>query len=114
DALLSNVSVFAMPSRVDRDGAGEGFGIVYAEAGARGLPVVAGNAGGAVDAVVDGETGLLVDAESPVAVARALTSILLDHAKATRMGRAGWERARTHSWARSAAELEDFIDELLT
>ena len=58
-----------MPSRVEPGGAGGGFGIAYVEAGAHGLPVVAGNVGGALDAVVDGETGLLVDPENPEAVA---------------------------------------------
>ena len=53
--------------------AGEGFGIVYLEAGAYGKPVVAGNVGGALDAVVDGETGLLVDPLDPLAVADAIT-----------------------------------------
>ena len=55
-----------MPSRlVPNSLGGEGFGIVYLEAGAHGLPCVAANVGGSVDAVVDGETGLLVDPTSP-------------------------------------------------
>jgi phosphatidylinositol alpha-1,6-mannosyltransferase len=101
-----------MPSRVDGSGFGEGFGIVYVEAGARGLPVVAGNVGGAVDAVVDGETGLLVDPESPEEVANALSDLLLDRARAQRMGRAGWEHARSFSWGRTASEVEAVLDAL--
>ncbi len=51
-----------MPARLPPDGVGgEGFGIVFLEAAAHGLPAVGGNVGGVVDAVVDGETGLLVD-----------------------------------------------------
>jgi phosphatidylinositol alpha-1,6-mannosyltransferase len=112
DAILAGATVFAMPSRTDPDGAGEGFGIVYAEAGARGLPVVAGNVGGAVDAVVDGETGLLVDPGDREAVAEALTAILLDRARARRMGEAGWRHARSLSWERTAAQVESLIAEV--
>ena len=54
--------VFAMPCRTRRGGLDvEGLGIVYLEASATGLPVVAGDSGGAPDAVVDGETGYVVD-----------------------------------------------------
>ena len=113
DTILNDVRVVAMPSRIEAGGSGEGFGIVYIEAGALGLPVVGGNVGGALDAVVDGETGLLVDPRSPAAVAEALASLLVDHAKAARMGRAGWERARLLSWERTAAELEALIGELV-
>jgi phosphatidylinositol alpha-1,6-mannosyltransferase len=112
DALLRQSAVFAMPSRVDRRGAGEGFGIVYVEAGSRGLPVVAGRAAGAIDAVLDGETGLLVDPEDPAAVAEAISTLLLDRRTALRMGRAGWERAKTLSWSRAAFEVEALLDEV--
>src|SRR5439155_18622394 len=79
DTWLERAHVFAMPSRVPGGGlGGEGFGIVYMEASWHGLPVVAGNVGGAVDAVVDGETGLLVDANDPVAVSDAVTRLLGD------------------------------------
>jgi phosphatidyl-myo-inositol dimannoside synthase len=110
DSLLRECSVFAMPSRLEASGAGEGFGIVYVEAGAQGLPVVAGNVGGALDAVADGETGLLVDPESPRAVADALIDLLADRERARRMGRAGWEHARARSWTRVAAEVEAVLD----
>ncbi len=73
DAWFDRAHVFVMPSRLPPEGAGgEGFGIVYLEAGARLMPVVAGNVAGAVDAVVEGETGLLVDPTDPVAVADAV------------------------------------------
>jgi phosphatidylinositol alpha-1,6-mannosyltransferase len=112
DVLLKAVNVFAMPSRLEPSGAGEGFGIVYVEAGARGLPVVAGNVGGALDAVVDGKTGLLVDPESPMAVAEALTTILVDQQLAQEMGRAGWEYARSLSWHRATSNVESLLAEL--
>jgi len=99
DLWLRRTHLLAMPSRLPAGGfAGEGFGIVYLEAGACGKPVVAGNVGGALDAVADGESGLLVDPTDPLAVADAITTLLLDHELASRLGRAGAERARRFSW----------------
>ncbi len=99
-----------MPSRVPGDGlGGEGFGIVYMEASWHELPVVAGNAGGAVDAVVDGETGLLVDANDPVAVADALIRLLLDRELSSRLGRRGAERAREFAWPIITQRVEDVL-----
>ena len=58
--------VFAMPCRTRRGGLDvEGLGIVYLEASATGLPVVAGDSGGAPDAVLDGETGWVVRGGRP-------------------------------------------------
>lgn len=100
--------VFAMPSRLPPDGGGEGFGIVYLEAATRGLPSVGGTMTGASDAVVHGETGLLVDNPGDhVAVARALVELLTDPERARRLGEAGEARARTLTWAAFAREVED-------
>jgi phosphatidylinositol alpha-1,6-mannosyltransferase len=112
EELLRGATAFAMPSRLDPDGSGEGFGIVYAEAGAAGLPVVAGNVGGATDAVLDGVTGLLVDPESPEAVAAALVELLTDRTRARTLGLAGWRRARELSWSAAAVELESVLAEV--
>jgi phosphatidylinositol alpha-1,6-mannosyltransferase len=88
-----------MPSRLPGPGrAGEGFGIVYLEAGAHGKPVLAGNVAGALDAVIDGETGLLVDPTDPLAVGEAIIRLLLDTELASRLGRGGAERARSLAW----------------
>ncbi|WP_424534743.1 glycosyltransferase family 4 protein [Sphaerisporangium viridialbum] len=82
--------VFAMPCRTRLGGLDvEGLGIVYLEASATGLPVVAGASGGAPDAVRDGETGVVVDGEDPAAVASALTALLNDPARAREMGERG-------------------------
>lgn len=62
--------VFALPSR------GEGFGIVYLEALACGKPVLAGNQDGAVDPLLNGEIGCLVDPDNVEAIAQSLTQIL--------------------------------------
>jgi phosphatidylinositol alpha-1,6-mannosyltransferase len=107
---LRRADVFAMPSRVPADGhAGEGFGISFLEAGAHGKPVVAGGVGGALDSVVDGRTGLLVDPTDPVAVADALVRLLSDRDLAARLGRGGAERAREFAWPRIAARVEALL-----
>lgn len=82
--------VFAMPCRTRRGGLDvEGLGIVYLEASASGLPVIAGDSGGAPDAVRDGQTGYLVDGTSVAAVADRVTALLSDPDKAQAMGREG-------------------------
>lgn len=82
--------VFAMPSRSRLAGLEvEGLGIVYLEASACGLPVVAGNSGGAPDAVVEGETGLVVDGTDNAQIATAIISLLTDPKKSQEMGAAG-------------------------
>jgi phosphatidylinositol alpha-1,6-mannosyltransferase len=107
DWWLRRADVFAMPSRLP-EGAlgGEGFGIAYLEASAHGKPVLAGDVGGAPEAVADGVSGLLVDPTDPEAVAGALTELLLDHQLAGRLGRAGANRAREFAWPRIAARFE--------
>jgi len=110
DARLDQAHVFAMPSRLPPSGAGgEGFGIAYLEAGAHGLPVVAGAVAGALDAVVAGETGLLVAPEDPVAVGDAVAGLLLDRDRATRLGAAGARRAAEFTWPRMVAAVEDVL-----
>jgi phosphatidylinositol alpha-1,6-mannosyltransferase len=82
--------VYAMPCRTRRRGLDvEGFGIVYLEASALGLPVVAGISGGSADAVRDGETGYLVDGRDPDALAERLVTLLTDRELAARLGAAG-------------------------
>ncbi|HWH30517.1 MAG TPA: glycosyltransferase family 4 protein, partial [Mycobacteriales bacterium] len=82
--------VFAMPCRTRLGGMDvEGLGIVYLEASATGLPVVAGRSGGAPDAVLDGETGHVVDGTSVADVADAVAGLLVDRERARAMGEAG-------------------------
>jgi phosphatidylinositol alpha-1,6-mannosyltransferase len=114
DTWLRRADLFAMPSRLPEGGlAGEGFGIVYLEASAYGKPVVAGNVGGARDAVADGETGLLVDPTDPSAVAGAISSLLLDRKLAQRLGRAGADRAREFAWPVIAGKVQAALLEAL-
>ncbi|WP_327147603.1 glycosyltransferase family 4 protein [Nocardia sp. NBC_01329] len=82
--------VFAMPARTR--GAGldvEGLGIVYLEASASGVPVVAGTSGGAPETVLDGKTGRVVDGRRADHVADAIADILADRDAAAEMGAAG-------------------------
>ncbi|MEV6618627.1 glycosyltransferase family 4 protein [Streptomyces sp. NPDC051051] len=82
--------VFAMPCRTRRGGLDvEGLGIVYLEASATGLPVVAGDSGGAPDAVLDGETGWVVRGASPEDTADRVAALLADPELRRRMGERG-------------------------
>jgi phosphatidylinositol alpha-1,6-mannosyltransferase len=87
-ALLGAADVFVMACRNRWLGLEqEGFGIVFLEAAAAGVPQVAGDSGGASEAVLDGETGLVVaDPGNPGAVAEALRSLLVDPDRRRRMG----------------------------
>jgi phosphatidylinositol alpha-1,6-mannosyltransferase len=97
--------VFAMPCRTRRAGLDvEGLGIVYLEASATGLPVVAGDSGGAPDAVLPGETGYVVNGRSVAEVADRVGELLADPDRAAAMGRRGraWVEAEWH-WDVQAA-----------
>ena len=114
NSWLRRAHLLAMPSRLPAGGfAGEGFGIVYLEAGAYGKPVVAGNVGGALDAVLDGVTGLLVDPLNPLAVAQAMTDLLLEPERARRLGAAGREHASGLAWPIVAGKVQALLLELL-
>ena len=103
--------VFAMPCRTRNRGLDvEGLGIVYLEASATGLPVVAGRSGGAPDAVLEDETGYVVDGRSVSEVASAVAGLLEDPAKAAAMGMRGreWVEAEWR-WDVLAGRLRDLL-----
>ena len=82
--------IFAMPVRSRFSGLEvEGLGIVYLEASACGLPVIVGNSGGAVDAVLDKKTGLLVDGTKSDQIADAICELLANPERAKQMGADG-------------------------
>jgi phosphatidylinositol alpha-1,6-mannosyltransferase len=84
--------IFAMPSRSRFFGLEvEGLGIVYLEASACGLPVIAGSSGGAPDAVLNGVTGFVVDGQKNQEIAAAAIRLLSDLDQAKKMGTAGRE-----------------------
>ncbi|MEV7276585.1 glycosyltransferase family 4 protein [Streptomyces sp. NPDC093111] len=103
--------VFAMPCRTRRGGLDvEGLGIVYLEASATGLPVVAGDSGGAPDAVLDGETGWVVRGGVPEESADRIATLLLDPELRARMGERGrrWVEERWR-WDLLAERLRELL-----
>lgn len=104
--------VFAMPCRTRNGGLDvEGLGIVYLEASATGLPVVAGRSGGAPDAVREGETGRVVDGTRPGPAARALIRLLRDPERAAAMGERGraWVQGEWN-WQGVSARLGELLE----
>jgi phosphatidylinositol alpha-1,6-mannosyltransferase len=82
--------IFAMPSRSRLMGLEvEGLGIVYLEASSCGLPVIAGSSGGAPDAVVQNETGLVVNGTDAQDIAAAAVELLVNVESSKKMGIAG-------------------------
>jgi phosphatidylinositol alpha-1,6-mannosyltransferase len=106
--LLAGADVFAMLCRSRWGGLEqEGFGIVFLEAAACGVPQVAGDSGGAAEAVVDGETGEVVArSDDPVEAAAALARLLDDEGRRRTQGAAARRRAEEgFSYDRLAADL---------
>ena len=113
--IYRRATIFVMPARADyHAGSVEGFGIVYLEAGASGLPVVAANSGGAAEAVIENETGLLVPPDDPPALTQALLRLLDDPALRQQMGRAGrrWVE-REMNWDRAGRQMISIIERAL-
>ena len=103
--------VFAMPCRTRRRGLDvEGLGMVYLEASAAGLPVVAGDSGGAPEAVREGETGYVVGGRDRDALIARLVALLDDAALRERLATAGraWVE-REWTWELRAAQLHDLL-----
>ena len=110
-AYHAMADVFAMPCRTR--GAGldvEGLGIVFLEASATGVPVIAGYSGGAPETVQHNKTGLLVDGRSVSQIADAVTELLADPDRAAKMGASGrdWVTAQWR-WDALAARLSELI-----
>lgn len=103
--------VFAMPCRTRWGGVDvEGLGIVFLEASATGLPVVAGDSGGAPEAVRHRETGLVVDGDSVEEIAAALIELLADPDQARKFGAAGRDWiAGQWSWDQAAARFRALL-----
>jgi phosphatidyl-myo-inositol dimannoside synthase len=90
---------------VNLDHSIEGFGLVYLEAAAHGLPVVAHDVGGVSEAVVDGVTGLLVPPDRPAQLAAAFEKLVHDAELRRKLGAAGRDWARRNCWKESAEAL---------
>ena len=103
--------VFAMPCRTRGGGMDvEGLGIVFLEASATGVPVIAGESGGAPETVQHNKTGVVVDGNSVGEIARAVTELLTDRDRAAAMGAAGRDWVTTDwRWETLAARLADLL-----
>ena len=103
---------FVMTSRIlEKKGDVEGFGIVYLEAASCGLTAVAGRSGGVVDAVIDQETGLLVDPTSLQEIADAVVRLHDDPALRERLGQAAYMRAKSSfQYDQVVQKMDAFID----
>lgn len=110
-AFYAAGDVFCMPTRTRLGGLEpEALGICYLEAAACGLPVVAGDSGGAPDAVLDGVNGVVVDGRDEAAVAREVAGFLTDPARSQAFGAAGREWvSRRWSWEEQTRRLADLL-----
>ena len=102
--VYDRADIFAMTS-VNLDHSIEGFGLVYLEAAAHGLPVVAHDVGGVSEAVADGVTGLLVPPDRPAQLAAAFERLIHDEYLRHQLGNAGREWAGRNCWKESATAL---------
>ncbi len=108
-ALIRGADVFALPNRREPNSV-EGFGIVFLEAAAFGIPSVAGQDGGTSDAVLDGRTGLVVDGGDEKAVGTALAALLSDKDTRSRMGAAAHVRFwSTFAWETAVTRFEQAL-----
>ncbi len=102
-----------MPSRELSNRDVEGFGIAFVEASSFGKPTIGGMSGGIVDAVVDGQTGYLVDPRDPAMISAAMIRLLDDSETATRLGLQGRERVKEKfRWSIQVARLEKMLKKL--
>jgi len=112
-SIYNLADVFVMPNRVPPDsGDVEGFGIVFLEANACGVPVIGGNTGGVPEAIVQEKTGLLVDGTSVQSIADNIVRILTNPALARRLGQDGRKRVCEElTWDHSAAKVKELLEE---
>ena len=103
---------FIMANREMPDGETEGFGLVFLEANACGLPVIAGRAGGSVDAVTDQVNGLVVDGEDVAAIAAAIIRMFEDDGLRNSLRSGGKAVADRSGWDRRVVQFLGFCDRL--
>jgi phosphatidylinositol alpha-1,6-mannosyltransferase len=107
-------TIYLGASRVDEEINVEGFGISFLEAGASGIPSVAGDSGGVRSAVRDGETGIVVPPTDADAITEAIRSLLLNPERRRQMGLAARHAVETHyNWDRVARDTRDFTSDVV-
>ena len=113
--LYASADVFVLLSREEPEqDSVEGFGIVYCEAAAAGIPIVAAHSGGVSDAVRDEETGILVPPQDPEAAARAIRYLFENRAVRQEMGGTGRRLVEEYyNWNRAAREVWDISRRLI-
>jgi phosphatidyl-myo-inositol dimannoside synthase len=104
--------VFIMANREMPDGETEGFGLVFLEANACGLPVIAGRAGGSVDAVTDQVNGLVVGGDDIAAIAATVVRLFADDGLRESLRVGGAEVARASGWDTRVEQFLRFCDRL--
>ncbi len=109
DRIYDRADIFAMTS-VNQPNSIEGFGLVYLEAAAHGLPIIAHPVGGVAEAVVDGVTGLLIPPHHPTQLTAAFERLILDPGLRRKLGEAGRGWALKNSWRHSAEMLFNTSD----
>jgi glycosyltransferase involved in cell wall biosynthesis len=111
---MSRASVFCVPSVVAATGDAEGFGMVFIEAQAMGLPVVSTVSGGIPEAVKNGETGLLVAERDSAALAEAILRLIRDEELWKQYSLAGRRNVVHHfNLAQQTCRLENLFEQLL-
>lgn len=104
EQVMAAADLLCVPSVWGSRGEFEGFGLVYLEAGLYGVPSLATPVGGIPDAVIDGETGLLVPPEDPLALATALERLHADSGLRTRLAAGARAHAQSSSWEKVARQ----------
>jgi phosphatidylinositol alpha-1,6-mannosyltransferase len=116
DELYRQASLFVLASHGEDKTKGlhvEGFGLVFLEAGAYGLPVIGTRTGGIPDAVREGETGLLVEPDDVDALAQAMLQLAEQPELSKKMGLTNRRWSETLTWQRYAAEQYQVYQNLL-
>lgn len=111
--LYSCADVFAMPNRELANGDVEGFGIVFLEANAYGVPVIGGNSGGAPDAIDNNRSGFLVNPLDINEIASKILLLLKNNKLSSKMGLYGKKRNKDFTWKKSANKYNEIIRGLL-
>lgn len=108
-AYFQMADVYIMPNKEMKNNDVEGFGIVFLEAGLFALPVIGGNNGGVNEAIVDGQTGLLVDPQDIGDITQKTIRLLTDDALAAKLGMQGLARSSEFTWPEQIEKIKDLI-----